>query len=83
MKKERIKPLSTNLIVERVIKEGNLMTITELKRELPIKITNKTLKQILEYLEFKGKILTGSKGILWIYNTNTNLRNAIAKGRKL
>ena len=76
--------LKTMLMIERILKEADtIIDREELKRRLPVKIMHQTLNLILRYLENRGLIVDGHKGILWIYNTNTNLRNAIAKGRKL
>ena len=79
-------PLSTSnivIIVEEVLKEENLMSIAELKSKLPKKIMHQTLIQILDYLQTRGKIIIGTKGVLWIYNANKNMKNAIAKGLEL
>lgn len=61
--------LTTVLMVEETLKkcEGDLLTIAELKRKLPRQVMHQTLIQILDYLQISGKILIGTKGILWIY----------------
>lgn len=77
--------LNTVIMVENVIKNANesVITIPEIKRRLPKQVNHYTLKIILEYLEASGKIAVTLKGITWIHNTNTNLRQAIAKGREI
>ena len=63
--------LKTVLMVERTLKNaGQLMTKKELNDALESKVMWQTMEVILEYLEESGKILTGKKGILWIYNEN-------------
>lgn len=77
--------LNTVIMVENAIKnsENSVMTIPELKRALPRQVNHNTLKAILAYLEESGKIAFSLKGITWIHNTNQNLRNAVARGRKI
>jgi hypothetical protein len=76
--------LKTMLNVEKILREADtLITREELKRRLPMKIMHQTLNLILQYLEEKGMILDGRKGILWIYNPNPKLKKAIAKGREI
>ena len=77
--------LNTVLSVENVLKsmDESAITIAELKKRLPKQVNHNTLKTILEYLEESNKIAVSLKGITWIYNTNPNLRKAIAKGLEL
>ncbi len=73
--------LKTVLAVEKVLQEAELaISKEELKRRLPTKIMHQTLNLILEYLEEKGMILTGPRGILWTYNENPKLKKAISEG---
>ncbi len=73
--------LKTVLMVEKVLKEAELaLTREELKKRLPMKIMHQTLNVILEYLEEKGLIIDGHKGILWTHNDSPKLRQAIARG---
>jgi hypothetical protein len=83
-KLEHSPTLNTILMVEHVLKnmEGSLMTVADLKRKLPKQINHNLLITILEYLEQSSKILVSIRGITWIHNENTNLRNAIKSGRK-
>jgi hypothetical protein len=73
------------MMVENVIKnaKGPVITIPEIKRALPRQVNHSTLKVVLEYLEASGRIVVTLKGITWIHNTNTNLRQAIAKGMEI
>ena len=76
--------LNTVLMVEDTLKEsGELMTIAELKRKLPKQVMHQTLIQILDYLQIGGKILIGTKGILWIYAERKELNNLINSGTEL
>ena len=86
MKKDKIKhspTLNTVLMVEDVLKEGELMTVAELKRRLPKKIMHQTLMQILDYLQFSGKIIIGTKGILWVFTERKELEDMKSKGLEI
>jgi len=73
--------LKTVLTIEQIIQEANeLLSREEIKRRLPTKIMHQTLNVVLEYLEKSGKILDGSKGILWIHNPSNKLKKAIKEG---
>lgn len=76
--------LKTMLMVEKVLKEADLvMTREELKNQLPTQIMHQTLNVILQYLEEKGLILDGHKGILWTHNDNPKLKEAISQGTEI
>ena len=76
--------LRTMLMVERILREADTMIDREeLKRRLPTKIMHQTLNLILRYLEEKGMIMDGHKGILWIYNPSPKLRKAIENAREI
>lgn len=75
--------LNTVLMVEETLKEGELITIAELKRRLPKQVMHDTLIQILDYLQISGKILIGTKGILWIFAERKELNDLIKKGTEL
>ena len=76
--------LKTMLMVEKILKNAETMiNREELKRRLPNKIMHQTLNLILEYMEDRGLIIDGHRGILWIYNPSPKLREAIDRGRKL
>jgi len=76
--------LRTMLMVERILREADKMIDREeLKRRLPSKIMHQTLNLILKYLEEKGMIIDGHKGILWIYNSSPKLRKTIENAREI
>ena len=76
--------LKTMLMIERVLKEADIaIDREEIKRRLPVKIMHQTLNLILQYLEEKGLIIDGHKGILWIYNPSPKLKEAIERGREI
>jgi len=76
--------LNTVLMVEDTLKEaGELMTVAELKRRLPKKVMHQTLMQILDYLQLSGKILIGTKGILWVFTERKELNKLIARGTEV
>ena len=76
--------LKTVLMVEKVLKDAELvMNREELKKKLPTKIMHQTLNVILEYLEERGMVIDGHKGILWTYNERPKLRRAIERGTEL
>jgi len=76
--------LKTVLLVEKILMEAETtIDREELKRRLPVKIMHQTLNVILEYLEQKGMIIDGHKGILWIYNPSKKLKDAINQGAEV
>ena len=76
--------LKTVLMVENILKEAETtLTREELKKLLPAQIMHQTLNVILEYLEQRGLILDGHKGILWTHNDNPKLREAINMGTEI
>ena len=76
--------LNTVLMVEEVLKEvGELLTLAELKRKLPRKVMHQTLIRILDYLQISGKIVIGTKGILWIYAERKELDELIKRGTEI
>ena len=76
--------LKTVLMVEEILEDAKEpMSKKELKDRLPKKIMHQTLNIILEYLEECGKIITGNKGIFWIYNPSEKLAAAIKRGRRV
>ncbi|TAL55597.1 MAG: hypothetical protein EPN86_03215 [Nanoarchaeota archaeon] len=81
-KLEHAPTLNTVLMVEDTLKnaEESILTIAELKRQLPKQVNHYNLRAILEYLEQSNKIAVSLKGITWIHNNNPNLRDAIKKG---
>lgn len=76
--------LKTMLMIEKVLKNADtIISREELKKRLPNKVMHQTLNLILDYMEERGLIIDGHKGILWISNTNPKLKKAIEKGREI
>ena len=76
--------LNTVLMVEEVLKDaGQVITLAELKRRLPKKIMHQTLITILDYLRMSGKIIIGTKGILWVYAEKKELDELIKRGTEI
>ncbi len=76
--------LNTILMVEETLKEsGELMTIAELKKKLPKQVMHQTLHQILDYLQFSGKIVIGTKGVLWVFAERKELNELIKRGTEV
>ena len=76
--------LNTVLMVEDVLKEaGELVKLSELKKRLPRKVMHQTLLQILDYLQYSGKIVIGTKGILWVYAGRKELNDLIKRGTEI
>lgn len=76
--------LNTVLMVEETLKDvGQVITLAELKRKLPRKIMHQTLVTILDYLQISGKIIIGTKGILWIYSDKKELDELIKRGTEI
>ncbi|MBN2251543.1 MAG: hypothetical protein JW724_05680 [Candidatus Altiarchaeota archaeon] len=77
--------LNTVIMVEETLKnaEESVISIPELKKRLPRQVNHNTLKVILEYLEKSNKIAVTLKGITWIHNTDTRLKNAVQRGLEL
>ena len=76
--------LNTVLMVEEILKEANeIITIAELKRRLLKKVMHQTLIQILDYLQLSGKIIIGTKGILWVFAERKEIEQLMQKGTEL
>ena len=74
--------LDTMLMVEEVLKNADTaMSKSALMRRLPKQIMRQTLLVILDYLEKRGMIMIGKKGILWIQNDNPKMRKLIESSR--
>ena len=73
--------LNTVLMVEETIRNSReSIKMSELKRKLPRKVMHSTLIKILDYLQLSGKILIGTKGVVWIYTPRKELERMIKKG---
>jgi hypothetical protein len=76
--------LSTVMMVEDALRaQEGPVTIEALKRALPKKVMDQSLRMILAYLENKGSIIIGSKGIEWIANDNPKFLKMIENARKV
>ena len=76
--------LNTVLMVESLLKEsGELLSVAEIKRRLPKKVMHQTLLYILDYLQMSGKVLIGTKGILWIFTERKELDKLIQRGTEV
>ena len=75
--------LNTILMVEDALKIGELTTLADLKKKLPKKVMHQTLLQILDYLQFSGKIIIGTKGILWVFTERKELNELIKRGTEI
>jgi hypothetical protein len=76
--------LNTVLMVEEILrKEKQIIAIADLKRRLPKKVMHSTLLQILDYLQFSGKIIIGTKGILWVFAERKELNSLIKRGTEV
>jgi len=76
--------LNTVLMVEDTLKDaGQVITTAEIKRRLPKKIMHQTLITVLDYLQISGKIIIGTKGILWVYADKKELDELIKKGTEI
>ena len=76
--------LNTVLMVEETLKEAKqTITLAELKRALPRQVMNATVLTILDYLQLSGKIVIGTKGILWVFAEREELDRLINRGIEL
>ena len=74
--------LKTVLMVEKALKEADTsVSMEELKRKMKKKVMDQTLRLILAYLEDKGSILIGPKGISWIENKNSKFLKFVEKSK--
>jgi hypothetical protein len=74
--------LRTVLMVEKALKDADgPVSMEELKRSLNKKVMDQTLRLILAYLEDKGSIIIGPKGISWIENKSSKFLKFIEKSK--
>lgn len=74
--------LRTVLMVEKALKEADgPVSIEELKRNLKKKVMDQTLRLILAYLEDRGSVLIGPKGVSWIENKSSKFLKFIEKSK--
>ncbi|MFH1181749.1 MAG: hypothetical protein V1702_02220 [Candidatus Woesearchaeota archaeon] len=70
--------LDTVLMIEKVLKNAEVaISKSELMRRLPKQVMRQTLNVILDYLEEKGVIMIGSKGVLWVHNESAKMKNLL------
>lgn len=73
--------LKTVLAVEKVLQDAELvLPKEEIKRRLPMKIMHQTLNLILDYLEDRGMVLQGDKGVLWVWASQEELERLKERG---
>jgi hypothetical protein len=76
--------LNTVIMVEETLMDaGEFVTVAELKRRLPKQVMHQTLLKILDYLQLSGKIVIGTKGILWVFADRNDLNRLMNKGTEL
>ncbi|MDD9952845.1 MAG: hypothetical protein OXR66_00750 [Candidatus Woesearchaeota archaeon] len=76
--------LNTVLMVEATLQEaGEVLRTAEIKRRLPKKVMHSTLLHILEYLHQSGKIVIGTKGVLWVFTEREELQKLAQQGTEL
>ena len=74
--------LKTVLMVDKSLKDmDGPVSLEELKRGLKTKVMDQTLRLILAYLEDKGSIIIGVKGISWIENNDSKFLRFIEKSK--
>lgn len=74
--------LKTVLMVEKTLKEADgPVSLEELKRQLKKKVMDQTLRLILAYLEDKGSVLIGPKGVSWIENSDSKFLKFVEKSK--
>ena len=81
---QRSPTLNTVLMVEEALKNADgMITLAELKRKLPKQVMHSTLRNVLNYLAYSGKIYYNEKGILWIEYDSKKLEMARKNSLKI
>jgi len=76
--------LDTVLMIEEALKKAEApISKSELQRRLPKQVMRQTLNLILRYLEDKGVVLIGKKGVLWIFAGRKELNKLIKRGTEI
>jgi hypothetical protein len=77
--------LRTIQMVENFLREhdGDLFSKNELERKLPRRVQRHTLNRILSYLGSSNKVIVGPKGVMWVWNENSKIKELIAKGTRV
>ena len=74
--------LNTVLMIEDTLRNQDCpISLEGLKRALPKKVMDQSIRMVLAYLENKGSILIGPKGISWIANDNPKFLKMIKKAK--
>ena len=72
---QRSPTLNTVLMVEETLnKAGEVLTIGKLKRILPKQVMHQTLMEIIDYLEYSGKIVVYDDKVLWTFKPQSKLK---------
>lgn len=75
--------LDTVLMVEETLKNAELaISKSEIQRRLPKKVMRQTLNIILDYLENKGVVMIGKKGVLWVHNESPKMKKLLENSVK-
>jgi len=73
--------LRTVFQVEEVLKEAQLpLTRYQIWKKLNKRVMKQTINVIVEYLEKRGLIIDGEKGIIWTYQPKKIIEKRIAEG---
>ena len=86
MKKQNIEfvhtpTLNTVIMIEQTLKNAKqIMSVADLKRKLPRKVMHRTLLQVLDYLQLSGKIVIGTKGVLWVFAERKEIDALVKRG---
>jgi hypothetical protein len=72
--------LDTVLMIEEALKNADVaISRNELQRRLPRQVMRQTLNLVLDYLEEKGIIMIGSKGVLCVHNESPQMKMLLEK----
>lgn len=72
--------LNTVLMVEDTLRNAReCISIAELKRRMPKQVMHPTLMQVLGYLQMSGKILIGTKGVVWVYTPPEKMKKLLER----
>ena len=78
--------LDTILMIEEVLKKADFtLSKNEILRRLPKQVMrqtlNLTLNVVLDYLEEKGVIMIGNKGVLWVENNSPKMKKLLKESK--
>ena len=70
--------------VEEIIKEAHeVISPIEINKRLPEKMNANILQGILRHLQESGKIVIGTKGVLWVFTERKELDALIQRGTEI